>query len=478
MGFPVIGRSDEKKILLDIIHSAEPELVAVYGRRRVGKTFLIRNFLEKQLIFEFSGIHHASLNQQLENFSLAMNKAIGTKMPLAKPKNWQEAFRLLTDYITPRIKKEKKVVFIDEFPWICTPKSGFMQAFESFWNNWASRQKNLAVIICGSAAAWMISQVINNKGGLHNRVTKRIRLLPFDLQETELFLKDRKINLDRYQILQLYMAMGGIPHYLKEIKRGESATQAIDNVCFSKNGLLNEEYKNLFSSLFDDAGSHKLVIKALANKGKGLTRNEIIDTCKMTTGGGITKLLDELIESGFVSSYIPYGKNKKDVVYKLTDEYTLFYLKFIEHSRGNGKGTWVKLSREAKWKSWSGIAFESICLKHIKQMKKALGIEGVYTEASGWRNYPAKEENGAQIDLLIDRQDSCINICEMKFSSNEFILEKKYAEELENKLSVFKRQTKTTKTIFLTLVTTFGIKHNEYVAKLIHNDIQMDALFD
>jgi AAA+ ATPase superfamily predicted ATPase len=477
MGFNVIGRSEEKKILLDVIHSAEPELVAVYGRRRVGKTYLIRNFLEKQLIFEFSGVHNASLNQQLENFSQAMTKATGSKMPLAKPKNWQEAFKLLIDYTTPCIKKGKKVIFFDEFPWISTPKSGFTQAFEFFWNHWASRQKNLAVIICGSAAAWMISNIINNKGGLHNRVTKRIRLLPFDLQETELFLKDRKINLDRYQILQLYMAMGGIPHYLKEIKKRESATQSIDNICFSKNGLLNEEFNNLFNSLFDDAGSHKLVIKALANKGKGLTRKEIIETCKLTTGGGTTKLLDELIESGFISSYIPFGKNSKDAVYKLSDEYTLFYLKFIEHGRANGKGTWVKLSREAKWKSWSGIAFESICLKHTKQIKKALGIEGVYTETSGWRNHLQKDEKGAQIDLLIDRQDFCINICEMKFSSNEFIVEKKYADELENKVSVFKRQTKTTKTIFLTLVTTFGIKHNAYAAKFIQNDIKMDALF-
>lgn len=477
MALNVIGRTEEKKLLLDIVNSTDPELVAMYGRRRVGKTFLIRNFLEKQLIFEFSGIHNASLNQQLENFTLAMTKATGSKIPLAKPKNWQEAFKLLTDYITPLINKQKKVVFFDEFPWICSPKSGFMQAFEHFWNTWACKQKNLAVIICGSAAAWMINNIINNKGGLHNRVTKRIRLLPFDLHETELFLKDRKINLDRYQILQLYMTMGGIPHYLKEIKKGESATQSIDNICFSKNGLLNEEFKNLYNSLFDDAGNHKLVIKALANNGKGLTRKEIIDICKISSGGGMTQLLDELMESGFISSYIPFGKKSKDVVYKLTDEYSLFYLKFIEHSRSNGKGTWLKLSRESKWKSWSGIAFESICLKHKQQIKKALGIEGVYTETSGWRYHPPKGEKGAQIDLLIDRQDFCINICEMKFSVNEFIVDKNYAGDLENKVSVFKSQTKTTKTLFLTLVTTFGIKKNEHAIRLIQNEITMDALF-
>lgn len=477
MALNVIGRTEEKNILFDIINSTDPELVAMYGRRRVGKTFLIRNSLETQLIFEFSGIHNAPLNQQLENFIQAMTKATGSKIALAKPKNWQEAFKLLTDYTTPLIKKQKKVIFFDEFPWICTPKSGFMQAFEQFWNSWASKQNNLAVIVCGSAAAWMINNFIHNKGGLHNRVTKRIRLLPFNLQETELFLKDRKINLDRYQILQLYMAMGGIPHYLKEIKKGESATQSIDNICFSKNGLLNEEFKNLYNSLFDDASNHKLVIKALANNGKGLTRKEIINTCKISSGGGTTQILNELFESGFISSYIPFGKNSKEVVYKLTDEYSLFYLKFIEHSRSSGKGTWVNLSRESKWKSWSGIAFESICLKHAQQIKNALGIEGVYTENSGWRYQSKKGEKGAQIDLLIDRQDFCINICEMKFSANEFTVEKKYASELENKVSVFKTQTKTNKTIFLTLVTTFGIKKNEHATRLIQNEITMDALF-
>ncbi len=477
MALNVIGRTEEKKLLFDIINSTDPELVAMYGRRRVGKTFLIRNSLETQLIFEFSGIHNAPLNQQLENFIQAITKATGSKIALATPKNWQEAFKLLTDYTTPLIKKQKKVIFFDEFPWICTPKSGFMQAFEHFWNSWASKQNNLAVIVCGSAAAWMINNIINNKGGLHNRVTKRIRLLPFNLEETELFLKDRKINLDRYQILQLYMAMGGIPHYLKEIKKGESATQSIDNICFSKNGLLNEEFKNLYNSLFDDASTHKLVIKALANNGKGLTRKGIIDTCKISSGGGSTQILNELMESGFISSYIPFGKNSKEVVYKLTDEYSLFYLKFIEHSRSNGKGTWLKLSRESKWKSWSGIAFESICLKHAQQIKKALGIEGVYTENSGWRYQSQKGEKGAQIDLIIDRQDFCINICEMKFSANEFTVEKKYASELENKVSVFKTQTKTAKTIFLTMVTTFGIKKNEHATRLIQNEITMDALF-
>ena len=352
-----------------------------------------------------------------------------------------------------------------------------MQAFENFWNAWASKQKNLVVIICGSAAAWMIDNIIHNKGGLHNRVTKKIRLLPFNLYETEAFLKERKINLDQYQILQLYMVMGGIPHYLKEIKTGESSTQAIDRICFSKDGLLQSEFKILYQSLFDDASNHMLVIKSLANKGMGLTRNEIIESSKLTSGGWLSKVLAELTESGFIRAYIPFAKTAKDSTYKLTDEYSRFYLKFIEHSRSEGKGTWISLSRETSWKSWSGNAFESVCLKHIQQVKKAMGIEGVNTEISSWRNKPKKGEKGAQIDLLIDRQDLCINVCEMKFSTSEFVINKGYSTELENKLKVFRNSTKTKKTLFLTMITTHGVNKNAYYINQVQNEVTMQALF-
>jgi uncharacterized protein len=472
----IVGREDEKAILKKIIRSDEPELVAIYGRRRVGKTFLIHNIFRQELAFEFSGIHNATLEQQLENFSEALSKTMGSP-PLARPASWIRAFSLLTDYLTPIIQKERKLVFFDEFPWIDTPRSGFMPAFENFWNSWASRQNNLVIVICGSAATWMIQKVINNRGGLHNRVTRRIRLLPFTLAETEAFLRARKVNLDRYQVLQLYMAMGGIPQYLKEIAPGESAIQAIDRLCFTKDGLLHDEFKSLYHSLFDEADDHMQIIRELAKKGSGLTRGEIIRACKLSSGGGATQLLEELTESGFITPYIPFGKTKKDSVYKLTDEYSLFYIRFMENRRSEAPGTWIRLSAATSWKSWSGYAFESICLKHILPLKKALGIESVYTQTSVWRSRAGKEERGAQIDLLIDRQDQCINICEMKFSVNAFEITKNYAEELQNKLNVFRDATKSRKTFFLTLVTTYGVKNGNNYTGLVQQEITMDALF-
>jgi uncharacterized protein len=472
----IIGREEERALLSKIEQSGEPELVAVYGRRRVGKTFLIRNFFKQQLVFELSGLHHAILSDQLENFRIALSKSTG-KLHIARPVNWLEAFGMLIDFLEPLVQTDRKVIFIDEFPWLHTPRSGFMQAFENFWNTWACQQKNLVVVICGSAAAWMIQNVMNNKGGLHNRVTGRIRLLPFTLGETEAFLKKRKVILDKYQILQLYMVMGGIPQYLKEIEAGESAMQAIDRSCFTKDGLLRNEFGNLFHSLFDEATYHISIIKALARRGMGLTRAEIIDACGLTTGGHATQLLDELTESGFITPYIPLGKTARENIYKLTDEYARFYLKFIERKRAEGAGAWISFSAGASWKIWSGIAFEGICMKHIRQIKKALGIEGVYTEASVWRSRPTKEEKGAQIDLLIDRQDFCINICEMKFSANAIDLSKSYADALVEKMHLFREHTRTRKTLLLTLITTFGIKNAGNYAGIIQNELKMDVLF-
>ena len=471
------GREEEKKILLKSLSSPEAELIAVLGRRRVGKTFLIRSVCKDSLVFEFSGIHEAGLNDQLQNFSLAIQKSLHSKIPVARPENWIQALDFLQEYLLTKIDKKKAVVFLDEFPWIHTARSGFLQAFEHFWNTWASRQPNLVIVICGSSASWMFDNIIHNKGGLHNRISKVIRLLPFNLGETEKYLKSRGVILDRYQVLQLYMAMGGIPQYLKSIEPGESAAQNIDRLCFTKDGILKTEFKNLYQSLFDNAQHHIAVIRALSKKTKGLTRNEIIEICALSSGGTTTRLLEELEESGFITSYIPFNTAGKDSIYKLSDEYSLFYLKFIEGSRDTGSGTWLRLATGSSYSSWCGLAFESLCQKQVLQIKRALGIEAVHTEISVWRFFPKKGEQGAQIDLLIDRQDRCINICEMKFSQSEFVIDKKYAIELENKLTVFRENSKSKKTLFLTLVTSYGVKKNSYYTSLVQNEVTMDALF-
>lgn len=473
----VIGREEEKKILNEALQSREAELIAVFGRRRIGKTFLIRNHYQKHLVFEITGVHAANLKGQLYNFSLALQQSMRMPAPPAAPSNWIDAFQMLSNYLDTLGKKHPLVVLFDELPWICTPKSGFLQAFAHWWNTRASGNPLMKVVICGSAASWMIRNIINDRGGLHNRVTQRIRLQPFTLAETEDFLQHQGIKLDRYQILQLYMAMGGVPQYLKQVRKGESAAQAIDKLCFSRSGMLKTEFKDIYRSLFAHAENHEAVVRALSKKAKGMSRAEIIKECKFTTGGWTTELFDELEQSGFITQYIPFGRTVRDAIYKLSDEYSLFYMKFIENARATGSGTWLRVSKTPSYASWSGFAFEAVCQKHTYPIKKALGISGIYTEASAWRYIPQKDEKGAQADLLLDRADHCINLCEMKFSAEEFVINKKYAAELDSKAAVFRKETGTKKTIFPTMITTYGCRKNEYYLGRVQAEVTMGDLF-
>lgn len=324
----------------------------------------------------------------------------------------------------------------------------------------------------------MIKQVVNNKGGLHNRITKRIRLLPFTLCETQVFLRSNMVRLEHYEILQLYMCLGGIPHYLKEVQPGESSIQAVDRLCFNEHGILRDEFKNLYPALFDNAEQHIIVVRALANHNSGLQRSELIKHCGFSSGGSLTKVLDELTESGFINGYLPFNRNIKDMIYRLTDEYSRFYIKFIDNKRSIKVGTWLSQALSPSWKSWSGIAFEGICLKHIADIKNALGITAVYTEESPWRFQPKESQlAGIQIDLLIDRQDHCINLCEMKFSTGEFRIDKKYAENLRQIVSLFRQYSGTRKSVFLTAVTTFGVQDNIHKTGLVQNEVTMEAFF-
>lgn len=471
------GRQAEQAILHKAFESGEPEMVAIIGRRRVGKTFLVRSVYAGKIDFEITGVQNGNLRAQLQHFTDRLNYHARPILPFKPPQNWQEAFQMLIVYLENLGKQEKQVVFLDEFPWLAGRKSDFLRTFGLFWNSWASQQ-NIVVVICGSAASWMISNVVRDKGGLHNRITRRIFLQPFNLFETELYLKSRGVHLDRYHLLQIYMAMGGIPHYLKEVEAGKSAIQNIDHICFSPQGLLREEFLQLYPALFDNAENHVYIIRALSSIWKGLTRAEILSETGLADGGSATRILEELIHSGFVTAYYAFGKKKKEMRYRLTDEYSLFYLKFIEEKRGEGSGTWEQLTQTQIWKSWSGYAFESLCLKHVPAIKKALGISGIYTEASSYYLKNSEFGRGIQIDLLIDRNDHAINIFEIKFYQSVFTLKKEHAEEFRLKKAIFKSETATTKKIFFTLLSTFPLMPNEYSLGAVDKALDMNCLFE
>jgi hypothetical protein len=351
-----------------------------------------------------------------------------------------------------------------------------MTTLEHFWNSWASARNDVILIVCGSAASWMINKLLKNKGGLHNRITQRCKLEPFNLSETEEFLQSKNAVLERYQITQLYMTLGGIPYYLDMVDVGMSPYQNINKLFFEENAPLRIEFESLYESLFKKAQNHVAVIEALSKKSSGMNREELIKNAKINNGGGATAILQELEECGFIRKYNLFGKSQRGNLYQLVDFYSLFYLTFVKNLSVFDEITWLNGLDNPAFRAWSGYAFEMVCLHHISKIKEALGISGIQTNTAAWCS--TEKEVKAQVDLLIERRDGIINLCEIKFSINSFVISKKYAEELRNKIAVFKDQTKTKKTIFLTMITSFGLQKNEYSNQLVQNSLTMDSLFN
>ncbi len=470
----ITGRKKEIAVFDKLYQSKKSEFVAVYGRRRVGKTFLIKEIFGGNYSFHLTGLSKSNTRGQLINFHATLTRFLPEQEAMEVPTSWFAAFQLLISYLEKQAIG-RKVIFIDELPWLDTPKSEFITALEHFWNSWAFHRDDILLIVCGSATSWMISELINHHGGLHNRVTARMHLKPFNLAETETFLQTKGGAYDRYQIVQLYMAMGGVPFYLENIEVEESIAQNIDRMFFHEDGMLRGEFPNLYRSLFKKHERHVGIIQKLAERSKGMSRSELLDATGLPNGGTFTNILEELEQCGFIKKYIPFGKKKRDSLYQLTDPYSLFYLKFVANRKAFGTGIWLTQIDSPKWRAWSGYAFEHICFYHIEQIKKQLGIQGIYTEISAWRSKESKD--GAQIDLIIDRRDRVINICEIKFSESPYVINKSYAENLRHKLATFRQEAGTSKALFLTFMTTFGLKQNKH-ASLVQNSLEMEALFE
>jgi len=466
----IIGRYEEQMSLQQYVDSEKPEFVAVYGRRRVGKTFLIKEFFNKSFTFYHTGLANEKKDEQLKNFNASLNYY--GKMPYPQSTSWMDSFRQLIHLLKHSKKKGRKVIFIDELSWMDTSRSGFLTALEYFWNSWASSCPDILLIVCASATSWMISKLLRNRGGLHNRVTRRMRISPFTLGECEDFFAQKKIVMDKRTMVESYMIFGGIPFYMDLMEKQFSLAQNVDKLCFSKDGALRDEFSILYASLFKNAEDHTKVVKALGEKAKGMIRDEIIEATNLQ-GGGLTTVLEELEQCGFIRKYQSFEKKNKYPVYQLIDSYTLFHIHFIE-SKSNFGQFWTTMSDNALHRTWTGYAFELVCLVHEEQIKHKLGISGVLTNCASWRSLTVTP--GAQIDLLIDRNDNVINICEMKYAKGEFTIDKKCAESLCNKRDVFALESKTRKAIHLTMVTTHGVKRNDYY-HVIQSEVKMEDLF-
>lgn len=476
----IIGRKIEQKSLERVYRSKEAEFVVVYGRRRVGKTFLVRQFFAKKecVFFQAVGSYKGSLKKQLMNFIDAVSKTFLDGVPLSPPKDWEEAFKTLNKQISKI--EGKTVLFFDELPWMATRRSGLLEAIDYYWNQYWSNMPNLILIVCGSSASWLIKKIIYNKGGLHNRVTCQIRLSPFQLFEVNEYLKSRNIQLNHQHILDLYMALGGIPYYLRYVEPGQTAQQTIQNIFFEKDAPLNDEFSKLFHSLFVNAESYIELIELISAKKKGLQRSELNKMSKLSSHGGrLSTRLKNLCETGFIEEYIPWGKTTGEY-YKLIDEFCLFYLHWVKDQKNQrfSPDHWIQQSQKASYNVWAGYAFEAICMKHINQIIKALKIK-TSSRIGAWQFFPkeASEDSGAQIDLIIDRGDNAMNICEIKNTQAPFIIDKQYAKILTERIKIFKEKANIKKQIFLSMVTTNGLKETMYAEEMIQGVVVLDDFF-
>lgn len=458
----LIGREAEKKRLLQYVATEKSEFIALYGRRRVGKTFLVKQVLGNDFSFSVTGMANVSNSEQLKNFQLAMQKY--TRCPDV-PTDWLTAFSMLEKYLG-KLKVDKKIIFIDEMPWMDGKGSGFISALEHFWNSWAAYRNDIKLIVCGSATSWILNKIIKNRGGLHNRVTHQMLVSPFTLRECASYFKENGFGYAHEEIAECYMALGGIPYYLSLFEQDKSVAQNIDNLCFMRGAELSMEFNNLYSSLFKKATKHIAIVSALATKGMGMTRLQLLKATKSVNNGNFTATLRELEQCEFIRSYTPFGKNKKDTMYQLIDPFTLFHFRYLKKRESIKQAYWSKIQETSAFYNWCGYAFEILCLHHIEQILKALSIAGINNTPCSWSISGNDHRNGAQIDLLIDRADKTINICEMKYTRHEFEITKEYDSALHRKMDTFKKETGTRKSLMVTMIASAGLVDNMYSRRL------------
>jgi len=463
----IIGRSKEVDELKQLVQSQRAEFVAIYGRRRVGKTFLVDEALREDITFRHAGLSPVdengkknNLKEQLLHFyhSLLLQGWKGR----SRPKNWLEAFFMLEQHLQAIDTGERQVVFIDELPWLDTPRSGFITALEAFWNGWACHRHNMMLVVCGSANSWMLDNLVNNHGGLYGRTTYEIKLTPFSLTECELFYESRGIQLSRYDIAQANMILGGIPYYMSYFEKVKSLAQNIDHLFFAPNAKLKDEFVKLFSSVFTNPDEMMRIVRFLATKRKGYTREDIAKGAQLSCNGDLSKWLKALAASDFIVSYVPFGESARNVHFRLIDPFCLFYLKFVDGQKEMDEAFWMNNVDSPKINSWRGFAFEDLCLRHVDAIKRALQIAGISSSQSAWAVSGDDEQEGTQIDLLILRKDNVVNMCEMKFYSEEFAVRADYHKKIVHRTNILQPHLSRKTVIHSTLVTTFGLTYNQY----------------
>ena len=478
----IIGREEEIAVLERLYNSKKSEFLAIYGRRRVGKSFLVSEVYGTKIVFKSVGTYLKDNDRnyetyrrlQLDHFYDALLLS-GLGKEEQRPANWREAFLLLRKLLAG-IRMRRKVVLIDELPWLAGPQSSEMIAeLGYFWNSWADDQRNIVLVVCGSATSWMLDNVIRDYGGLHGRLTGVIKLKPFTLAECARYYRKNGFRLSQYEMCIGYMALGGVPFYLDKLRNDLTMTENIDAIFFADEKI-HQEYKDVYAGLYASKDRYVDIVKALGARFYGMTQAEIAIHLGIGRGGTLSQMIDNLVESGIIRKYPRYGKQRVEMVYQLKDFFSLFYLRFVEGTQVR-TGLWSTMHRTPIYNTWAGNTFELLCIEHLSKIQDTLRI------ASVDRNYCWKGESpngrGAQIDLLLESKSSRTDyVCEMKFSGSKYAITSDDEENLLNKLDAFaaSKMHHKTHSIQLVMVTTMGIAGGEHTS-IVNQAVTLDDLF-
>lgn len=477
----IIGRKRELESLEKCFSSKEAQFVTVYGRRRVGKTFLIREFFKGKRCYFFhaTGIQGGNMAAQLEKFSHALSKTFHGGARMAVPRNWSEALQAL-QYEIERVEG-KVVIFLDELPWMATRRSRLLQEIDYYWNNIWAGMSTIILVLCGSSSSWIVRKIIKGKGGFYKRTTLKLPIQPFSLSETREFLRHKKIRLNEKNIVSLYMSLGGVPYYLNLVESQKTSQKNIQRLFFDDNSPLMDEFNTLFDSLFYTPGPYKDIVREIAHHQEGLTWSEIeAKVGSSSRGGSLTDRLENLCFSGYLTKYRQWRDSGEDF-YKVTDEFCLFYLRWVEPHEGGtfDSDYWLYQASKPAYYSWSGYAFESVCRKHIHKILRALDIRSG-APMNPWRHASRSwsDDDGAQVDLVVEQLDGAITLIEIKYTDKIFSIDKRYAQDLERKIRVFHDTTGVKEEIFLAMVSANGVRKNVYAKELLSGVATLEDLFN
>lgn len=479
----IIGRKRELETIDRLYRSDKSEFLAIYGRRRVGKSYLVDEAFRDELAFSVVGTFKKCEDgeetiykkTQLRHFYRSLLD-YGLDDSYQEPENWLDAFDLLKKLLISNDRR-RKVIFIDELPWLAGPKSSeLIEELGYFWNSWAAKQRDVFLIVCGSATSWMLDNVIRDYGGLHGRLTEKIYLAPFSLAETGAYYRSKGFHMSDYEIALSYMAIGGIPYYMDRMRADRTLNQNINEFYF-RNVTIDQEFRDIYTGLFQSAERYIDIVSSLAGKFYGMTRNELLENTKLKGGGTFTRMMDNLQECGIVRSFSRYGKQRKETIYQLCDFFTLFYLNFVGHKKQ--RTDWTSFQRSHEYESWSGRTFELLCSRHIDRIRDALRIKSVGQDYC-WSGQTPDGRN-VQVDMVIPSPDERTDyLCEMKFSESRYFVTADYEKNLLDKLDAFRnsKNHKPSHSLLLVMVTTMGLgnsAHNHIVnAELTLADLFRD----